>query len=220
MARATWTLETPLWEYLHSVSTREPELLQRLRHETEPLERGYMQISPEQGQFMAFLCKLIGATNVLEVGVFTGYSSTCVALSLPPNGRITACDVSEEWTAMARRYWAEAGVSDKIDLHLAPAVETLDALLASGKADTYDFAFIDADKSNYDNYYERSLKLVRRGGLIIFDNVLWFGKVLDATLNDVDTLAIRAFNDKLHHDDRVDLSMVPIGDGVTLVRRR
>ncbi len=179
-----------------------------------------MQIAPEQGQFMALLIQLIGATKTLEIGVFTGYSSLCVALALPPTGKIVACDVSEEYTAIARRYWQKAGVTDKIDLRLAPALETLDQLLASGQAETFDFAFIDADKENYDHYYERSLQLVRPGGLIAIDNVLWFGQVADPQVQDNNTLALRALNDKLHHDERVTLSLVPIGDGLTLALKR
>ncbi len=179
-----------------------------------------MQIAPEQGQFMALLIQLIGATKTLEIGVFTGYSSLCVALTLPPTGKIVACDVSEEFTAIARRYWQTAGVADKIDLRLAPALETLDQLLASGQAETFDFAFIDADKENYDRYYERSLQLVRPGGLIAIDNVLWSGEVADPQVHDNNTLAIRALNDKLHHDERVTLSLVPIADGLTLALKR
>ncbi len=179
-----------------------------------------MQIAPEQGQFMALLIELLGATKTLEIGVFTGYSSLRVALALPPNGKIVACDVSEEYTAIARRYWQTAGVADKIDLRLAPALETLDQLLASGQAETFDFAFIDADKQNYEGYYERSLQLVRRGGLIAIDNVLWSGQVANPQDQDNSTLAIRAFNDKLHHDERVSLSLVPIADGLTLAFKR
>jgi caffeoyl-CoA O-methyltransferase len=161
--------------------------------------------------------KLIGAVKTLEVGVFTGYSSLYTALALPAHGRMVACDINEEWTSVARRYWAEAGVADKITLRLAPAVETLDALLGDGQAGTFDFAFIDADKPNYDNYYERALKLLRRGGLIIFDNMLWSGRVADPGVQDADTVALRALNEKLHHDERVFLSLLPIRDGVSLV---
>src|SRR5215475_6795392 len=175
-----------------------------------------MAVSPMQGQFMALLARLIGAVKTLEVGVFTGYSSLCTALALPANGRIVACDVSEEWTLVARRYWAAAGVSDKITLRLAPAVETLDALLGAGEAGTFDFAFIDADKPSYDNYYERALKLVRRGGLIIFDNMLWSGKVADPSVQDANTVALRALNEKLHHDERVFMSLLPLRDGISL----
>ena len=181
---------------------------------------GQMQIAPEQGQFMALLVELIGAKRTLEVGVFTGYSSLCVALALPPGGRIVACDSSEEWTAVARRYWREAGVDGKIDLRLGPAVETLDSLLAAGEAGRFDFAFIDADKTEYADYYERILELLRPGGLVAVDNVLWSGSVADPAKSDDDTVAIRAFNEKLLGDERVSLSLVPIADGLTLARKR
>lgn len=169
---------------------------------------------------MALLVQLLGATKTLEVGVFTGYSSLCVALALPPTGKVVACDISEEFTSVARRYWQAAGVADKIDLRIAPALETLDQLLAAGQAETFDFAFIDADKNNYEAYYERSLQLVRRGGLIAIDNVLWSGRVADPQVQDKQTATMRAFNEKLHHDERVTLSLVPIGDGLTLALKR
>ncbi|MGH9840657.1 MAG: class I SAM-dependent methyltransferase [Blastocatellia bacterium] len=210
-------LTEPLYQYLSDNSLREPDVLRRLREETlasNPEAR--MAISPVQGQFMMLLLKLIGAAKTLEVGVFTGYSSLSTALSLPPDGRIVACDVSEEWTSVARRYWNEAGVADKIDLRIAPAVETLDRLLADGQAGTFDFAFIDADKANYGHYYERALKLVRKGGLIVFDNMLWYGKVADESVLDEDTVALRALNAKLHQDDRVFTSLIAVGDGVHL----
>lgn len=209
-----------LSDYLLSVSLREPDILRQLREETAPHPWARMQISPEQGQFMALLVQLLGAEKTLEIGVFTGYSSLSVALTLPPTGKIVACDVSEEYTSVARRYWQAAGVADKIELRLAPALETLDALLASGQAETFDFAFIDADKENYLNYYERSLLLVRRGGLIAIDNVLWGGKVADPDVQDASTRAIRAFNEKLHSDERVSFSLVLIGDGLTLALKR
>ena len=208
-----------LHAYLLDVSIREPEVLRRLREETLQMPNSSMAISPEQGQFMQLLLRLIGAKRTLEVGVFTGYSSLCTALTLPADGRVTACDVSAEWTGIARRYWVEAGVAEKIDLRLAPAVETLDGLLADGQAGTYDFAFIDADKSNYDAYYERALRLVRKGGLLVFDNMLWYGKVADPAVQDADTVALRALNEKLHHDARVFVSLVPVGDGMSLVRK-
>jgi caffeoyl-CoA O-methyltransferase len=179
-----------------------------------------MQIGPVQGQLFALLVELVGAHRALEVGTFRGYSALWVALALPEDGTLVACDVSEEWTRVARRYWEEAGVAHKIDLRLAPAVETLDALLAEGAADTFDFAFIDADKGSYDAYYERALGLVRPGGLIVVDNTLWNGKVADAQVRDADTDAIRAFNAKVRDDERVTLSLLPVGDGVTLLRRR
>jgi caffeoyl-CoA O-methyltransferase len=209
-----------LIEYVRSVSLREPEVLARLREETAKLPNAIMQISPEQGQFMGMLIRLLGAKLTLEVGVFTGYSSISVALALPDDGRIIACDVSAEYTSVARRYWREAGVERKVDLRLAPAVETLDGLLKEGKAGAFDFAFIDADKDNYDRYYERALKLLRPGGLIAIDNVLWHGKVMDDSIQDADTRAIRALNEKLHGDERVWLSLLTIGDGLTLACKR
>ena len=175
-----------------------------------------MQISPEQGQFMALLIKLLGAKKTLDIGVFTGYSSLVVALALPADGKIVACDVSEEYTSIARHYWQVAGVSAKIDLHIAPALETLDHLLTAGEGGTFDFAFIDADKGNYENYYEQCLKLIRTGGLIAIDNVLWSGKVADREIEDNQTNKIRAFNRKLHEDSRITISLVPIADGLTL----
>jgi predicted O-methyltransferase YrrM len=220
LSRRTETLTDELYEYLVSVSLREPDVLRRLREETAPMERATMQIGPEQGQLMALLVQLIGARNTLEIGTFTGYSALVVALALPPEGHVVACDVSEEWTSIGRRYWAEAGVAHKIDLRLGPAVDTLDALLADGRTGDFDFAFIDADKESYDAYYERCLQLVRPGGLIAVDNVLWHGAVIDPAAKDADTEAIRALNAKLKDDDRVSLSLVPIGDGLTLARRR
>lgn len=209
-----------LYDYVLSVSLREPDILRRLREETEPFPHSAMQISPDQGQFMALLIRLIGATRTLELGVYTGYSSLVVALALPPRGKMIVCDVNDEWTSIARRYWAEAGVSHKVDLRLAPAIETLDSLLAEGLAGSFDFVFIDADKENYEAYYERSLELVRPGGLIAVDNVLWSGRVLDPQWIDPDTRSIRAFNLKLLSDDRVDVSMIPIADGLTLALKR
>lgn len=220
MANQTLGLEPQIYNYLLSVSLREPEILSQLREETAQHPMSQMQIAPEQGQFMALLVQLMGAKKTLEVGVFTGYSSLAVALVLPPEGRVVACDVSAEFTAIARRYWQEAGVSDKIDLHIAPAMETLDQLLAAGEAETFDFAFIDADKSNYDGYYERSLKLIRPGGLILIDNVLWSGKVADTEIQDNRTTKIRALNEKLHQDQRINLSLVPIADGLTLAHKK
>ncbi|MEH2109250.1 class I SAM-dependent methyltransferase [Nostoc sp.] len=220
MPKQSIGLDNQLYNYLLSVSLREPEILGKLRQETANHPRSGMQISPEQGQFMRLLVELIGAKKTLEVGVFTGYSSLSVALALPADGKIIAADVSEEFTAIARRYWQEAGVADKIDLRLAPALETLDQLLATGQAETFDFAFIDADKENYDGYYERSLQLVRPGGLIAIDNVLWSGQVADEQNQDESTQAIRVLNEKLHHDERVTLSLVPIADGLTLAIKR
>jgi caffeoyl-CoA O-methyltransferase len=206
--------------YIRRVSVREPEVLRRLREETSALEQGGMQISPEQGQFMALLVHLTGARRALEVGVFTGYSSLSVALALPDDGHLIACDVSEEWTSIARRYWREAGVERKIDLRLRPALQTLDDLIALGQGGSFDFAFIDADKANYANYFERALVLLRPGGLIAVDNVLWSGRVVNKSVKDADTRAIRAFNDKLKADERVWISMLPIRDGLTLACKK
>lgn len=185
------TIGGKLWDYMRSVTLREPAILRRLREETagDPMER--MQISPEQGQFLALLMHLMGARRTLEVGVYTGYSSLAVALALPDDGRIIACDINEQWTSVARRYWREAGVEQKIDLRLRPALETLDGLIATGQGNRFDFAFIDADKGNYANYFERALVLVRPGGLIAIDNVLWSGRVIDRSAKDADTRAIR-----------------------------
>jgi caffeoyl-CoA O-methyltransferase len=209
-----------LGNYIRNVSLREPEVLRRLREETaaDPVAR--MQILPEMGQFLGLLMHLLGAKKTLEVGTYTGYSSTCVALALPENGKLIACDVSEEWTSVARRYWKEAGVAHKIDLRIAPALQTMDALIRGGQQESFDFAFIDADKANYANYYERALLLLRRGGLIAVDNVLWSGRVLDPASGNKDTDAIRAFNERLHGDDRVWLSMLPVADGLTLACKR
>lgn len=220
MSKKTLDLSDRLYDYLLSVSVREPALLQQLREETAKHPMSGMQIAPEQGQLMALLVQLIGAKKTLEVGVFTGYSSLVVALALPADGRIIACDVSEEYTSIARRYWQQAGVAGKIELRIAPATQTLDQLLAEGQAGTFDFAFIDADKGNYDTYYERSLQLLRTGGLIAIDNVLWNGKVADPSVQDDNTQAIRALNRKLHQDERISLSLVPIADGLTLALKR
>jgi len=220
MSKKSLGLDDQLYDYLLSVSLREPDILKQLREETARHPAARMQIAPEQGQFMALLVQLLGATKTLDIGVFTGYSSLSVALALPPNGKIIACDVSEDDTAIARRYWQAAGVADKIDLRLAPALETLDKLLASGQAGTFDFSFIDADKNNYEGYYERSLQLIRPGGLIAIDNVLWSGRVADPQEQDNQTNTIRAFNEKLHRDERVTLSLVPIADGLTLALKR
>lgn len=219
MTNQTLGLGTDLYNYLLRNSLREVEILSELRQETAKLPMSIMQISPEQGQFMALLIKILGAKKTLDIGVFTGYSSLVVALSLPDDGKIIACDISEEYTSMARIYWQRAGVADKIDLQLAPALETLDKLLAAGEAGTFDFAFIDADKANYENYYERSLELIRPGGLIAVDNVLWSGRVADPEIQDNQTSKIRAFNQKVHQDSRITLSLVPIADGLTLARK-
>ncbi|MBP0018762.1 MAG: class I SAM-dependent methyltransferase [Cyanobacteria bacterium SBLK] len=216
MARNTVGLDDRLTDYLRSVSVREPEILQELRRETANHPMAQMQIAPEQGQFMALLVQLMGAKKALEVGVFTGYSSLAVALALPEDGTMVACDVNAEYTAIARRYWEKAGVSHKINLYIAPALETLDRLLVEGEGETFDFAFIDADKSNYKNYYNRAFALVRSGGLIAIDNVLWSGRVADPKVQDNRTKSMRAFNEKLYQDKNITLSLVPIADGLTL----
>lgn len=214
-------LTETLYAWLQANSLREPDLLRQLREETAATNpHAIMAISPVQGQFLRLLLKLTGAVKTLEVGVFTGYSSLCTALTLPPHGQLIACDVSAEWTAVAQRYWAAAGVADKVSLRLAPALETLDALLAEGQADSFDFAFIDADKTNYGGYYERALQLLRPGGLLVFDNMLWYGKVADPSVQDADTVALRALSAQLHHDERVFVSLVPIGDGLTLALKQ
>jgi predicted O-methyltransferase YrrM len=221
MSSKTIEMTEPLYRYFQETTIREPEVLQRLREKTQRMGTvGGMQICPEQGQFMGLLVELTGATRLLEVGVFTGYSALACALALPPDGQLIACDLNPEWTKMARQAWDEAGVADKIDLRLAPATETLQALLDEGQANRFDMAFIDADKQNYDAYYELCLKLLRRGGLILIDNVLWGGAVADLTDHDANTAAIRALNAKLYADERVTLSMLPIGDGLTLARKR
>jgi caffeoyl-CoA O-methyltransferase len=207
-------------DYLLSVSLREPPILRRLREETAGHPMTRFQISPEQGQFMALVIQLLCARRTIEVGVFTGYSSLAVALALPSDGSIVACDISEEFTSIARRYWKEAGVDHMIDLRLKPAIQTLTELIAQGQGGNFDFVFIDADKSSYEGYYECALELLRPGGLVMVDNVLWSGRVLDPSDQTVDTVALRVFNKKLHADSRVSLSMLPLGDGVTLALKR
>jgi predicted O-methyltransferase YrrM len=221
MSNQSIGLSDPLYQYLIANSVREPEILAQLRLETAQHPLMNMQVSPEQGQLMGLLVRLIGAKKCLEVGVFTGYSSLVVALNLPEDGRLIACDVSDEFTAIARKYWQQAGVNAKIDLHIAPALETLDRLLADGEAETFDFAFIDADKNNYAAYYDRCFQLVRQGGLILIDNVLWYGRVVDPIMNeDKRTQSIDALNQQIYHDDRVDISLIPIGDGLTIARKK
>ena len=220
MSTRSIELSDALYDYLLANSLRETEVMRRLREDTAKLPWGGMQISPEQGQFMALLVQLMGARRCLEIGTFTGYSALAVAQALPADGTLIACDVDAATTALARRYWQEAGVAARIDLRIAPAVETLDALLAEGAAGSFDFAFIDADKTNYDGYYERSLKLLRGGGLIAVDNVLWDGAVIDPARTDPDTLAIRALNTKVAADQRVSCSMLPLGDGLLLALKR
>lgn len=221
MSNQSIGLIDPLYQYLLANSVREPEILTKLRAETAKHPLVEMQISPEQGQFMGLLVQLIGARKCLEVGVFTGYSSLAVALNLPDDGLIVACDVSDEFTSIARKYWQEAGVTSKIDLHIAPALETLDRLLTNGEAGTFDFAFIDADKNNYAAYYDRCFQLVRHGGLILVDNVLWYGRVADPAMDDDKrTQAIKQINQQIYHDDRVQISLIPIGDGLTIARKK
>jgi caffeoyl-CoA O-methyltransferase len=213
-------LNDDLYRYLLDVSLRKAPELAELRRRTADHPAAAMQIAPEQGQFMALLVRLIGARRCLEVGVFTGYSSLAVAAALPADGLIVACDVSEDFTAIAREFWDRAGVAGKIDLRLAPALETLDALLTAGEAETFDFAFIDADKVNYESYYERTLALLRPGGLVAVDNTLWSGSLVEPAEDDEDAQALAAFNQHLLADERVDLSLLPLGDGLTLARKR
>jgi caffeoyl-CoA O-methyltransferase len=220
MSTRTTEVTDQVWRFLLEHTVHEPEVLSRLREETAALPAGRMQISPEQGRFMALLVELLGARRCLEIGVFTGYSSTVTALALPPDARIVACDVSEEYTAVARRYWAAAGVADKIELRLAPAELTLRRLIDEGGQGSFDFAFIDADKENYDSYYELCLVLLRPGGLIAVDNALWGGKVADESAQEESTRAIRALDIKACADPRVSAALVPIGDGLLLVRKR
>lgn len=220
MSSRTLSMTDALYDYLLAHSLREPPVLRELRELTRALPGAGMQISPEQGQFMALLVQLMGAKRCLEVGTFTGYSSTVVALALPGSGHVTCLDVSADYTRYAREAWRKAGVEQKITLHLAPALESLDTLLAEGQAGAFDFAFIDADKGNYVDYFEAAIELVRPGGLIAVDNTLWHGAVADSANTEVDTVAIRAFNDRLHADTRIDVSLVPIGDGLTLARKR
>jgi len=216
MSRTYTAITDGMADYIASVTLREPAALKRLREATEDHPQASCFSSPEQVQFLHLLARLAGARKALEVGVFLGYSSAWVALALPAGGRLVACERNAEWADTARRTWREAGVEDKIDLRMGPALETLDGLIAAGEAGTYDFAFIDADKTNYENYYERALVLVRQGGLIAVDNVLWHGTVIDPAVQDADTEAIRAFNRKVHYDERVALSLATIGDGLTL----
>ncbi|MCA2970461.1 MAG: class I SAM-dependent methyltransferase [Acidobacteriaceae bacterium] len=213
MSSAHIEMTAALSGYLREVSLRDHPLLARLRAATASHPRAVMQITPEQGQFMQLLLRLTGARRTIEIGVFTGYSALITALALPEDGQVIACDISDEWTSLGRPYWQEAGVAHKIDLRLAPALETLNTLTGP-----FDFAFIDADKVNYDAYYERCLQLVRPGGLILIDNTLWHGDVINPAKQDADTLAIRALNKKLQADPRIDLSLLPLGDGLTVCR--
>lgn len=219
MSNRTLQLDEVVYDYLLAHSLRETPEQTALRELTRSYAHAAMQISPEQGQFMALLVRLLGVRNAIEIGVFTGYSALTVALALPEDGRLLACDISKEYTSVGRPFWEKAGVAHKIDLQLRPALETLDERLASGGAGNYDFAFIDADKTAYDAYYERCLRLLRPGGLIAIDNVLWNGSVARPAKT-ADTQALQALNDKLHADERIDLAMLPIGDGLTLARKR
>ncbi|MDH3270639.1 MAG: class I SAM-dependent methyltransferase [Gemmatimonadota bacterium] len=220
MTRKTIPLTDRLYDYFLEVSLREDAVLRRLREETGRLENARMQISPEQGQFMTLLVGLLGARKALEIGTFTGYSALCIAKALPDDGELIACDIDAEWPSFGMRYWAEAGVSDKIHFRGGRASDTLENMLRDGMEGTFDFVFIDADKRGLDDYYEKSLRLVRTGGVIAVDNTLWSGKVADPDVTDEDTKAIRGFNASVVDDTRVDLSLVPIGDGLTLLRKR
>jgi len=220
VSNATLGLPDELHAYLLDVGVREPDLLRQLRAETAAMPEHDMQIAPEQGALMALLVELTGARRCLEVGTFTGYSSLSVALALPADGRLVCIDLSREWTDVARRYWAQAGVADKIELRLGPALDTLDAMVIEGLAETFDFAFLDADKDNYPAYADRILTLLRRGGLMAIDNVFWGGEVAQPEVDNVSVRGIRELNRMLASDERVSLSMVPIADGLTLARKR
>lgn len=220
MSTRTLALTDDIRAYLVQHTLREPPVFARLRAATAKMENGELQISPEQGQLMRLLVELLGARRALEIGTFTGYSALCVASVLPPDGKLICCDLSKAWTDIARRYWAAAGVADRIDLRLGPALATLDDLLAHGAASSFDFAFIDADKVNYDNYYERVLRLLRPGGLVTLDNALKGGRVVDPAPGDTDSQAVDALNRKIQRDERVTSSLVPISDGLMLARKR
>ena len=220
MALRSLLQSNSLTQYVQQSISVETDVQKRLRDETALLPQHGMQIGPDQGAVMALLVRIIGARRALEIGTFTGYSALCVATALPEDGKLIACDISVEWTDVARRYWREAGVSERIELRLAPAQETLDALLAAGAAGSFDFAFIDADKTGYDNYYESVLDLLRPGGLVALDNMLWGGRVADASGHDADTAAIHALNLKIRDDSRVDAALLTVGDGLMLARKR
>ena len=220
MGKIVADINPELFQYALDVSLRDSDIKKRLREETAALPEGRMQITPEQGQFMALLISLMGARQVLEVGTFTGYSSLCMAEALPEDGRIVACDINDEWTAIGKRYWQEAGVAEKIDLWIDDAKTSLDRLLQNGQQGAFDLVFIDADKSSYDTYYEKSLQLIRTGGLIIVDNALWGGRVVDDSVQDEDTRSIRKLNTKIRDDQRVEASLILVGDGLYLARKR
>jgi caffeoyl-CoA O-methyltransferase len=220
MSRYEGLIDSTVIDYILKNSVQEPDILARLRKETAPHPRARFQVPPEQGQFLQLLIRMTGARRLLEIGVFTGYSSLASALALPPDGSILACDISDEYTSVARRYWAEAGVTDKIDLRIGPANETLDGLIASGEAGRFDFAFIDADKTGYPGYYEQCLKLLRIGGVIALDNMLLSGRAMNPAADDADAAAVQRLNQFIHQDSRVDALLVPIGDGLTLAVKR
>ena len=220
MSSITIGLSNELRKYMLDVSFRDDDILRQLREETLTLKEAQMQISPEQGALLSILTKILNAKKTLDIGVFTGYSSLVVARELSDNGQVVACDTSIEWTSIAKKYWKLAGVDKKVDLYLAPAIETLEKLIEDGQGSSYDFSFIDADKINYQSYYEYSLTLVKPGGIIAVDNVLWSGQVIDETDFEPATRAIRSFNEKLYQDDRVSISMVPVGDGLTLAYKK
>ncbi len=221
MSNRTLSLDDRLHQYLLDVSVDESDLLRELREETAAsVEFSVMQISPEQGQFMTLLMRLFGARRAIELGTYTGYSSICIASGLPEDGELICCDITEQWTDVAKRYWQRAGLESKISLHLRPALETLQALLDEGRGGEFDFVFIDADKQNYVAYYELSLKLLRQGGLIAIDNTLWSGAVADPANQEPGTRAIRRMNEMLKHDNRVDKCMLPLGDGLSLARKK
>ena len=213
-------MDERLYEYLLSVSLKEPDVLTRLREETARDPMAILQIPPDQGQLMALLVKLMGAKRILEIGTYMGFSALSMALALPDNGYLLTCDINQDWTDVARRYWEKAGVADRIELRIAPALETMNALLAEGQEQSFDLIFIDADKPNYCAYYEAGLRLLRCGGLVILDNVLWKGRVADEREQDPDTVALRAINTLIYQDQRVDASIIPIGDGMTIARKR
>lgn len=213
-------LPDALYDYILSNSLKEATILSALREETARHKQARMQISPEQGQLLSLLIRLMGAKRILEVGVFTGYSSLTMAMALPSDGLLVACDISEEYTNIAKRYWEQAGIQHKIDLRIAPALDTLDSLLQAGQAETFDFVFIDADKGNYGHYYDRALQLLRPGGLMAIDNVLWSGRVADSQSNDKIVQTMRQFNEKVAQDDRVQVSLLPMGDGITLALKQ
>lgn len=220
MTNRTLNLDDALYQYLLDVSLRESPLLKRLREETAQLPTARWQIAPEQGQFMALLVQISGARKILEIGTFTGYSALCMAQTMPADGRLICCDLPGEYNSIAERYWHDAGVAERIELRLAPALETLSALERGGQSESFDLIFIDADKANYRVYLEHALVLVRQGGLILFDNVLWSGRVLEQSPESADTRAIQALNRGLLRDSRIDLSLLPLGDGLTLCRKR